>query len=377
MRVDRGGLGLRSIETTYKTTKIKAAHYINANTDPRIQQVRVFQDNKQSKNLRSLINDAKRFGNEFDVQLMFNYEEKSTHVTWRNEVLEIKNKQPRNINPTLVKATQDHYERTVRNQPWLGDFTTKHWDDPDMSPNKYLIDKQWKNIPDMVLSVNYSIKQQLLSTKVYQKLKIQQSIKDTTCRFCHNTQETIIHLFSSCGGLAQTLYKSRHDKMLRPYYHYLLHIFGFQQSDHQKPWYQQAQPTSVVENERAKILWDIPIHITRCPPNGANKPDMLIINKQDEELILIEGTVCAINYVKNKTEDKQTKYSYLRQGLSSLYRDWSINQINIVFDFMAGYHRSLEQNLQLLGNNRIMTDLIRKSQKWVLAQNVEIAKRLY
>ena len=41
---------------------------------------------------------------------------------------------------------------------------------------------------------------------------------------------------SACPKIAQSLYTARHDKMLRPYYHYLLSTYDFkEESDHKRP----------------------------------------------------------------------------------------------------------------------------------------------
>ena len=57
--------------------------------------------------------------------------------------------------------------KDVQNQLWVGKFVTQHWNDPQISNNSYDIFKQWKNIPDIVMSINTSIRQQLLNTKIY------------------------------------------------------------------------------------------------------------------------------------------------------------------------------------------------------------------
>ena len=79
--------------------------------------------------------------------------------------------------------------------------------------------------------------------------------------------------------------------MLRPYYHYLLETYGFD-NDHSRPWYEQSLPLPVVENERAKIMWDLEFHLQKAPQNHANKIDMAIYDKERKQWLLLEGTVC-------------------------------------------------------------------------------------
>ena len=61
-----------------------------------------------------------------------------------------------------------------------------------------------------------------------------------------------------CSKNAQILYTTRHDKMLRMIYHCLLDKYNFQERDHGKPWYQQSLPHAMLENEKAKIYWNVP-----------------------------------------------------------------------------------------------------------------------
>ena len=42
--------------------------------------------------------------------------------------------------------------------------------------------------------------------------------------------------------IAQSLYKTQHDKMLRPVYHVPLGKYGFDESDYSSPWCMQSHP---------------------------------------------------------------------------------------------------------------------------------------
>ena len=44
--VDKGGKGMQELETLYKTTKIKTAHYLTVSADPHVQLVSTFQNVK-------------------------------------------------------------------------------------------------------------------------------------------------------------------------------------------------------------------------------------------------------------------------------------------------------------------------------------------
>ena len=81
--------------------------------------------------------------------------------------------------------------KDVQNQLWVGKFVTQHWNDPQISNNSYDIFKQWKNIPDIVMSIDTSIRQQLLNTKIYRSQKLHEHAEELSCRLCTERQETV------------------------------------------------------------------------------------------------------------------------------------------------------------------------------------------
>ena len=67
-------------------------------------------------------------------------------------------------------------------------------------------------------------------------------------------------------------------------YHLIRAKFEFDKSNRGVPWYKQALPLGSIENERAKIIWDIPVHLDKGPSNNAIKPDTLIIDKEARKI---------------------------------------------------------------------------------------------
>ena len=136
----------------------------------------------------------------------------------------------------------------------------------------------------------------------------------------------------SWSEIAQSLYKSRHDKMLRPVYNHVLHKYSFE-SEVSKPWYQQEMLKPAKENKRAKVFWDIPIYVEKAPENGANRPDMVILDKINKNWIII----CLIGEITEREKLKSSKYRDLREALKMLYPDYTVQQLNIVLDYLGGY----------------------------------------
>ena len=104
--------------------------------------------------------------------------------------------------------------------------------------------------------------------------------------------------------------------MLRPIYQYLLHKYGYQESDNSKPWYQQKQPQSVLENTASKVQWNVPFHLKRAPSNGDNRIDMSVWDKVENKWYFLEASVCQVVKIQGKTELNQEKYTELRAGIN-------------------------------------------------------------
>ena len=58
-----------------------------------------------------------------------------------------------------------------------------------------------------------------------------------------------------------------------------------------------------------------------------------------------------------------------------LYKNTSVKQINIVFDFLGGYHEELRKGLSSITNtDKELSFLIERCQKWIIFQNANIVK---
>ena len=95
----------------------------------------------------------------------------------------------------------------------------------------------------------------------------------------------------------------------------------------------QRLPRAVLENEKAKIYWNVPSILEKPLENGANMPDVIVHDKETNTWTLLEGTVCQIDKIADRVKEKQTKYIELRAGIKRKNKlSTSVYQINIVFD---------------------------------------------
>ena len=105
---------------------------------------------------------------------------------------------------------------------------------------------------------------------------------------------------------------------------------------------------------------------------------MAVLDKDNSTWTLIEGTVCSVCTIRERSRLKEEKYTELRAGLRTMYRDFTTTQINIVYDFLGGYYPQLEQGIDTLTSNQKETRfIIMKSQKWILSENTDIVKKFY
>ena len=230
---EEGGKDLIEIESLYTNTKLKVAHYINNNEDPHIKLLKSFQNEKGKRSLRSVFKDGKRYAEELELNCYF--EDGATVLEGTDNATIVNEKEPKKIKQIIHKASMKKRKNEVMKQPWIGKFVTQHWQDPEVSAHSYDIFRQWKNIPDIVMSVDPSIRQQLLNTKIYRSQKLHEQVDDLSCRLCFKDQETVSHVLCGCSHIAQSLYKARHDRMLRPVYHALLERYKFEQSEYSNP----------------------------------------------------------------------------------------------------------------------------------------------
>ena len=150
-----------------KNSKTKLAHYITSSTDPHVELVRTYQDAKEEKSLRSIINNAKTFATQLGLNITCDAECKETTVTSSSTALEANKCQPKNIKPIIKKEVVTNYENVVEQQPLVGHFIVKQWKNEDVDNRWCDISKVWKGIPSVVHSVNAGILQQLLQRNLY------------------------------------------------------------------------------------------------------------------------------------------------------------------------------------------------------------------
>ncbi|XP_076744288.1 uncharacterized protein LOC143420307 [Maylandia zebra] len=77
-------------------------------------------------------------------------------------------------------------------------------------------------------------------------------------------------------------------------------------------------PPRVVENDRAKILWDFQIQTDKMVV--ANQPDIVVVDKQKKTAVVIDVAVPNDSNIRKKEHEKLEKYQGLREELERMWR---------------------------------------------------------
>ena len=188
----------------------------------------------------------------------------------------------------------------------------------------------------------------------YIKFYIDKSVITPMCRMCGEKGETVSHIVSECGKLAQREYKRRHDNVAR-YVHW--NLCGFGCLDRADAWYKQ-EPDGVCENNEYKILWDMNIQCDVVI--GARRPDIIFVDKNKKEAKIIDIAVPGDSRVKNKEEEKIEKYQPLKDELSRVWKLKKIMVIPVVVGALGSVSKNSTKHLEKLGKN-VKTEVIQKT----------------
>ena len=185
--------------------------------------------------------------------------------------------------------------------------------------------------------------EQALRTRWYRSC-IQKEDVDECCRVCGKGKETVRHLTSACEKLAKGPFKRRHDTMGLRIYWELCGIYGIQRTDN---WFSEV-PDGVrtSKDKKYEIWWDINIQTTIKLEHY--RPDIVVLNHEDNECIIVDFSVPWESNVSAKEEEKIRNYTPLAREMSKMHRV-STKIVPIVLGGLGTVPKSLLDNLTKLG----------------------------
>ena len=134
------------------------------------------------------------------------------------------------------------------------------------------------------------------------------------CRLCGKFAETVRHLASGCGMLAQREYRRRHDKMGLRVYWELCGKYGVKRSE---KWYEEVpDPVRVSDDGMYEVWWDQKVVTPTAMEH--NRPDVVVIDRVGRRWTLVDFSVPFDSNVVIKEDEKETRYGRLKAEVSKM-----------------------------------------------------------
>ena len=129
-------------------------------------------------------------------------------------------------------------------------------------------------------------------------------------------------------------------------------------------WYEH-QPETVVENEKATILWDMQVHTDRTI--SITKPDIVIKDKQEKTCILIDMAVPSNQNTSVKVAEKLSKHKNLEIKITKI---WGMKTqiVPVVIGALGLVKKGIKKKIDRILGNIEITEL----QKIALLGSVHI-----
>ena len=166
----------------------------------------------------------------------------------------------------------------------------------------------------------YATQEQALRTNDT-KNKIDKTSENPLCRMCGERGETVLQVICECKRLAQRENKRRHDTVAKLVHSKLCERHNLERKE---KWYVHC-PEGVVEDDDAKLIWDIYIQCDNVME--ARRPDFILVDKKAKSCVIIDVAVPGDCRIREKEIEKIEKYHNLKRELKRL---WSLKKVEVV-----------------------------------------------
>ena len=189
----------------------------------------------------------------------------------------------------------------------------------------------------------FAAQEQALRTR-YLRARIEREEVDEKCRVCEKKPETVGHLVSACGVLAQREYKRRHDRMGLRVYWELCKKYGLRCAG---KWYEEVpDEVRVSEDGKVEIWWDKSVATTKRMEH--NRPDVVVVDRAKKHWVIVDFAVPWDANILRKEDEKITKYSPLASevrrmhGVTTRIVPIVVGAMGVVSRRLPGYLKALE-----------------------------------
>ena len=290
-----GGRGLLSAWDSYKCTMVRLSHYLLGSTDKQTKKCAEF----DQTTLFSISKKAKKFSDTVTPQIPSNIQDKP--ILRQAKIVADKFKEA---------LHKDKLEKFL-SKPQHGVFFRQ------MKANDLNVKKSLSWLDKCHLSPQSegyicAMQELAIFTKWHEVHILKKSTSDK-CRICGKEPETTTHLLAGCDVLAKKEYLDRHNQVARYIHHSVCKSFNFPT---EKKWHLH-KPTEVVMDQMVEIIWDMILATDRQV--GANRPDLVIRDKTNKKVYIIDVSCPSDVNVIAKENEKIAKYSGLRVELAKMW----------------------------------------------------------
>ena len=342
-----GGRGMIQLELSYKTSVIGLRQYLDTTNDWMLQLVN---RHEHSKKLHSILKESDHFSQELNV----NTETDNLLTPTENA---------RKTKKMAKNAGLKQLESRWQDKPLHGQFATR--------ANNADVDKsathQWLSSSGLKGETEGFIlaaQDQSLFTRNFQA-NILHNGADPSCRFCDDKIETIDHLVSGCPILAPGEYTNRHNRVGQYLHWKICQHFNIETKT--PNWYEH-HPDPVTEGDKCTILWDFPIHTDRTIQ--ANRPDIVVKDKQNNTCLLIDMSIPSDRNVSAKVFEKLSKYKDLEIEIQKMWH-LKTTTVPVVVGALGIIKKGTQQFLDKIPGNPSLSEI----QKIVLNSTAHILRR--
>jgi hypothetical protein len=251
---------------------------------------------------------------------------------------------------------------------WQGQFLKEfHESDGTAMSFRWL---QWANMPVEVEAGMFELIAGTLKTRVFDDVR---SIEVATrkCRVCLEHDETVRHLVAGCPVWFFTYFLERHNAGLKPLYWWLRFAYGVDAV--MKAWHQPVTPDPIVENDKIKIWWDMPV-LTDVKLEH-NRPDMRVWLKDERKLFVVDMCTPYDANVKMRTEEKNTRYKALVAELRAEYRGRAdVEGVSLVIGAL-GRVETLETELKRLVTPKDVRFVAERMQRATICGTLRLVRK--
>ncbi|KAK7881151.1 hypothetical protein WMY93_029560 [Mugilogobius chulae] len=118
------------------------------------------------------------------------------------------------------------------------------------------------------------------------------------------------------------VYMERHNQVAGIVYRNICAEYGLE-----TPRSKWETPSKVVDNDRAKILWDFQIQTDRMVM--ANQPDIVVVDKEQRKAVVVDVAIPSDGNIRRKEHEKLERYQGLREELEKAWKVKALAQARV------------------------------------------------